>query len=129
MLFPINFAQFISQLMHSISLGALFCFLYHCSLQKRYANRPIIEFEIAAQEQMKVTELRLAKLFSAKPIAASTDTAVGAKKAEGTSPFIKHHDCYKRKFYETQMMKLIEVQISDIGTILIWLNLFLSLYN
>ncbi|CAN1299473.1 Uric acid degradation bifunctional protein TTL [Linum perenne] len=33
-------------------------------LKKRYENRPIVEFEIAAQEQMKVTELRLAKLFS-----------------------------------------------------------------
>ncbi|KAF8379104.1 hypothetical protein HHK36_028533 [Tetracentron sinense] len=35
-------------------------------LKKRYPNRPIVEFEIAAQEQMKVTELRLAKLFSTK---------------------------------------------------------------
>ncbi|XP_044492524.1 uric acid degradation bifunctional protein TTL isoform X2 [Mangifera indica] len=51
-------------------------------LKRRYSNRPIIEFEIAAQEQMKITELRLAKLFSAKPIVASTDTAHGAKKAE-----------------------------------------------
>ncbi|KAJ6686997.1 2-OXO-4-HYDROXY-4-CARBOXY-5-UREIDOIMIDAZOLINE DECARBOXYLASE-RELATED [Salix purpurea] len=30
-------------------------------LKKRYPNRPIVEFEIAAQEQMKVTELRLVK--------------------------------------------------------------------
>lgn len=43
---------------------------------------------------MKITELRLAKLFSAKPIVASTDTAHGAKKAEGTSPYIKHDDLY-----------------------------------
>ncbi|KAL8171647.1 hypothetical protein V2J09_023451 [Rumex salicifolius] len=35
-------------------------------LKRRYSNRPIIEFENAAQEQMKITELRLAKLFSAK---------------------------------------------------------------
>ncbi|XP_022974962.1 uric acid degradation bifunctional protein TTL-like, partial [Cucurbita maxima] len=35
-------------------------------LKKRYSNRPIVEFEIAAQEQMKITELRLAKLFSTK---------------------------------------------------------------
>lgn len=41
-------------------------------LKKRYLNRPIIEFEIGAQEQMKVTELRLGKLFSTKTKAAST---------------------------------------------------------
>ncbi|XP_077237000.1 transthyretin-like protein isoform X2 [Tasmannia lanceolata] len=35
-------------------------------LKKRYPNRPIVELEIAAHEQMKVTELRLAKLFAAK---------------------------------------------------------------
>nr|AKF43377.1 transthyretin-like S-allantoin synthase protein [California macrophylla] len=40
-------------------------------LKKRYPNRPIIEFEIAADEQMKVTELRLAKLFATKAEAAS----------------------------------------------------------
>ncbi|KAG2672001.1 hypothetical protein I3760_13G017800 [Carya illinoinensis] len=52
-------------------------------LKNRYPNRPIIEFEIAAQEQMKITELRLAKLFSSK----AKDTidqypAVVAKKVE-----------------------------------------------
>ncbi|KAL5795169.1 hypothetical protein ACOSP7_003763 [Xanthoceras sorbifolium] len=41
-------------------------------LKKRYPNRPIVELEIAAQEQMKITELRLAKLFSTKAKAAST---------------------------------------------------------
>ncbi|KAI9181205.1 hypothetical protein LWI28_012496 [Acer negundo] len=54
-------------------------------LKKRYPNRPIVEFEIAAQEQMKVTELRLEKLFSAKPKAALTGykhPAVVAKKVE-----------------------------------------------
>lgn len=43
-----------------------------CLLQKRYPNRPIVEFEIAAQEQMKITELRLAKLFSTKQNTSST---------------------------------------------------------
>ncbi|KAL7593866.1 uric acid degradation bifunctional protein TTL isoform X1 [Lactuca sativa] len=33
-------------------------------LKRRFSNRPIVEFEIAAQEQMKITELRLQKLFS-----------------------------------------------------------------
>ncbi|XXG77937.1 hypothetical protein AAC387_Pa08g1986 [Persea americana] len=35
-------------------------------LKKRYPNKPIVELEIAAGEQMKITELRLAKLFIAK---------------------------------------------------------------
>ncbi|MBA0603769.1 hypothetical protein Gorai_002015, partial [Gossypium raimondii] len=41
-------------------------------LKKRYSNRPIHELEIASQEQMKITELRLRKLFSAKAKADST---------------------------------------------------------
>lgn len=40
-------------------------------LKRRYSNRPIVELEIAAQEQMKITELRLAKLVSAKSNAAA----------------------------------------------------------
>lgn len=59
----------------------LFCFV-----QKRYQNRPIVEFEIAAQEQMKITELRLGKLFLTKSIAASTGNqypTVSATKVEG----------------------------------------------
>ncbi|CAL0324385.1 unnamed protein product [Lupinus luteus] len=54
-------------------------------LKKRYTNRPIVEFEIAAQEQMKITELRLAKLFSSKeniPSTTDKDSIVVAKKAE-----------------------------------------------
>lgn len=44
-------------------------------LKRRYANKPIVEFEIAAQEQMKITELRLAKLFTSKKnISSTTDT-------------------------------------------------------
>ncbi|XP_074272786.1 uric acid degradation bifunctional protein TTL isoform X2 [Silene latifolia] len=53
-------------------------------LKRRYSNRPIIEFEIAAQEQMKITELRLAKLFSAQ---SSTTVA-----AEPTSAVAKAGD-------------------------------------
>ncbi|KAL3651410.1 hypothetical protein CASFOL_004412 [Castilleja foliolosa] len=34
-------------------------------MKRRYQNRPIVELELAAQEQMKITELRLTKLFSA----------------------------------------------------------------
>ncbi|KAL6513512.1 hypothetical protein OROGR_020998 [Orobanche gracilis] len=44
-------------------------------MKQRYENRPIVEFEIAAEEQMKITELRLSKLFSAnmKTTLATTD--------------------------------------------------------
>ncbi|KAM4072461.1 hypothetical protein ACJW30_11G135100 [Castanea mollissima] len=54
-------------------------------LKNRYPNRPIVEFEIAAQEQMKVTELRLKKLFTSKAKVSSTSDqypAVFAKKVE-----------------------------------------------
>nr|AKF43401.1 transthyretin-like S-allantoin synthase protein [Pelargonium tetragonum] len=60
-------------------------------LKKRYSNRLIIEFEIAAQEQMKITELRLAKLFSTKAEAASThdqQPMALAKKAEDCTSII-----------------------------------------
>ncbi|WVZ57169.1 hypothetical protein U9M48_007588 [Paspalum notatum var. saurae] len=43
-------------------------------LKRRYTNRPIIELEAAAQEELKITELRLAKLFSAEPAVPSTTT-------------------------------------------------------
>ncbi|KAI5423068.1 uric acid degradation bifunctional protein TTL isoform X1 [Lathyrus oleraceus] len=54
-------------------------------LKKRYTNRPIVEFEIAAQEQMKITELRLSKLFTSKGnIISTTDknSTLATKKAE-----------------------------------------------
>ncbi|KAF3447589.1 hypothetical protein FNV43_RR12776 [Rhamnella rubrinervis] len=52
-------------------------------LKKRFPNRPIVEFEVAAQEQMKITELRLAKLFSSKAKEFSTGNQYPvAKKAE-----------------------------------------------
>ncbi|XP_042046565.1 uric acid degradation bifunctional protein TTL-like [Salvia splendens] len=41
-------------------------------IKKRYLNRPIIEFELAAKEQMKITELRISKLFTANATSAST---------------------------------------------------------
>lgn len=53
-------------------------------LKIRYQNRPIIEFEIAAQEQMKITELRLSKLFSDK-----ADTATAIKPLSTTSSATK----------------------------------------
>ncbi|XP_010691956.1 uric acid degradation bifunctional protein TTL isoform X3 [Beta vulgaris subsp. vulgaris] len=55
-------------------------------LKRRYPNRPVIEFETAAQEQMKITELRLAKLFSAN---SSTAAAIGDQPA---SVAMKAHD-------------------------------------
>ncbi|KAL6878424.1 hypothetical protein ACP4OV_012594 [Aristida adscensionis] len=43
-------------------------------LKRRYTNRPIVELENAAQEELKITELRLAKLFSSEPTAPPTKT-------------------------------------------------------
>ncbi|XP_031405992.1 uric acid degradation bifunctional protein TTL isoform X2 [Punica granatum] len=63
-------------------------------LKKRYQNRPIVEFQIAAEEQMKVTELRLAKLFSEKDRVASAgdqDLARVAKKSEDRVSIISGH--------------------------------------
>jgi hypothetical protein len=47
---------------------------YHAPsvFQRRYANRPIVELEGAAQEELKITELRLAKLFSSEAAAPTT---------------------------------------------------------
>ncbi|KAL5724346.1 hypothetical protein ACHQM5_007618 [Ranunculus cassubicifolius] len=54
-------------------------------LKRRYSNRPIVEFEIAAQEQMKITEIRLTKLFALKstiiPTITKDDTSNLATKA------------------------------------------------
>ncbi|CAN4110527.1 unnamed protein product [Withania somnifera] len=64
-------------------------------LKIRYQNRPIIEFEIAAQEQMKITELRLSKLFSettdAAPAMKPLSTANIATKAEDRVNIIGAH--------------------------------------
>ncbi|XP_061359117.1 uric acid degradation bifunctional protein TTL isoform X2 [Gastrolobium bilobum] len=63
-------------------------------LKRRYTNRPIVEFEIAAQEQMKITELRLAKLFSSREnISSTTDkySTTVAKKAEDRISIIGGH--------------------------------------
>ncbi|GAB4862038.1 hypothetical protein Ancab_037292 [Ancistrocladus abbreviatus] len=52
-------------------------------LKRRYSNRPIVEFEIAAQELMKITELRLAQLLAAKlDASATTDQSPGTASAK-----------------------------------------------
>ncbi|KAL1802465.1 hypothetical protein ACET3Z_031112 [Daucus carota] len=64
-------------------------------LKRRYSNRPFVEFEIAAQEQMKITELRLNKLFSAAEKAPTTktpfSTAGALTKAEDRVSIIGSH--------------------------------------
>ncbi|XP_038995246.1 uric acid degradation bifunctional protein TTL-like isoform X2 [Hibiscus syriacus] len=63
-------------------------------LKNRYSNRPILELEIASQEQMKVTELRLRKLFSTKmkaDSARSRYSSVVASKAEKRVGIIGQH--------------------------------------
>ncbi|KAE8787572.1 uric acid degradation bifunctional protein TTL [Hordeum vulgare] len=41
-------------------------------LKRRYANRPVVELEAAAEEELKITELRLAKLFASETAAPPT---------------------------------------------------------
>ncbi|XP_057515066.1 uric acid degradation bifunctional protein TTL isoform X2 [Amaranthus tricolor] len=62
-------------------------------LKKRYLNRPIVELEIAAQEQMKITELRLAKLFSTKlsTATATEHQSVSVAKANDRLSMISAH--------------------------------------
>ncbi|KAL3615447.1 hypothetical protein CASFOL_041108 [Castilleja foliolosa] len=56
-------------------------------LKLRYQNRTIVEFELAAREQMKITELRLTKLFSADgPTTKTPHTAYAATKDGGFLP-------------------------------------------
>ncbi|CAL4914721.1 unnamed protein product [Urochloa decumbens] len=57
-------------------------------LKRRYVNRPIVELEAAAQEELKITELRLAKLFSSEPTVPSTTNKgpnIQSDKASGSS--------------------------------------------
>ncbi|KAK3147047.1 hypothetical protein QOZ80_3BG0277380 [Eleusine coracana subsp. coracana] len=51
-------------------------------LKRRYVNRPIIELEVAAHEELKITELRLAKLFSSEPMVPSPRTEGPAIKSD-----------------------------------------------
>ncbi|XP_020575160.1 uric acid degradation bifunctional protein TTL isoform X3 [Phalaenopsis equestris] len=65
-------------------------------LKRRFINRPIVELEIAAEEEMKIIELRLKKLFDSKLRTSSLQTAqVSASKHEGqthrTRPPITTH--------------------------------------
>lgn len=43
-------------------------------LKRRYANRPIVELEAAAHEELKITKLRLANFFSSEATAPHTST-------------------------------------------------------
>nr|AKF43403.1 transthyretin-like S-allantoin synthase protein [Pelargonium x hortorum] len=63
-------------------------------VKKRYPNRPIVEFEIAAEEQMKIIELRLAKLFSSKErsaLSGDQNSAIITKKVEDRVSIIRAH--------------------------------------
>ncbi|KAH9602128.1 hypothetical protein KSS87_016585, partial [Heliosperma pusillum] len=88
-------------------------------LKRRYSNRPITEFEIAAQEQMKITQLRLAKLFSAQSsttVAAETTSAVAQAGEKGWQ--------LEREFFvdnlrkPTQNCRSLEFQPLDLAEIL-----------
>ncbi|CAD6211411.1 unnamed protein product [Miscanthus lutarioriparius] len=57
-------------------------------LKRRYTNRPIVELEAAAQEELKITELRLAKLFSSEPTVPSTTTEGPATQSDKAAAWI-----------------------------------------
>ncbi|XP_023645067.1 uric acid degradation bifunctional protein TTL isoform X2 [Capsella rubella] len=61
------------------------------ALKGRYANRPIVELENAAKEQMKITELRMAKLFSDKGSPISTIPQAEVKAPKRSRPPITTH--------------------------------------
>ncbi|KAL6557389.1 hypothetical protein OROMI_017739 [Orobanche minor] len=60
-------------------------------MKQRYENRPIVEFEIAAEEQMKITELRLSKLFSANMKTTLVTTDAVTKSGEDRVSIIRGH--------------------------------------
>ncbi|XP_039135396.1 uric acid degradation bifunctional protein TTL isoform X1 [Dioscorea cayenensis subsp. rotundata] len=64
-------------------------------LKKRYSNRLIVELEIAAQEEMKITELRMAKLFESKaravPATSTRQSVDPVKKSEDRLGIIGAH--------------------------------------
>jgi hypothetical protein len=65
--------------------------------QRRYTNRPIVELEAAAQEELKITELRLAKLFSSEPTVPSTEgPATQSDKAAGINSTLSVCRLYKK---------------------------------
>lgn len=47
-----------------------------CFNQKRYPNRPIVELETAAHEEMKITELRIQRLFATTEVAVPSVASV-----------------------------------------------------
>ncbi|KAL7083679.1 hypothetical protein ACP275_14G177700 [Erythranthe tilingii] len=70
-------------------------------MKKRYHNRPIVEFELAAQEQMKITELRLSKLFSVNTKTANTAdmvTKAGGCLSNWFFPFLVWSFCWSLFF-------------------------------
>jgi hypothetical protein len=97
-----------------VILSCSFCF------QRRYANRPIVELEGAAQEELKITELRLAKLFSAETAAATT-SAEGhisqQDKAAGIDQFYLLTQCVVKNllFFSTYMCLLVIYHVVQIN--------------
>jgi hypothetical protein len=86
--------------------------------QRRYTNRPIVELENAAQEELKITELRLAKLFSSEPTVPShttesptiqSDKAAGINSILSVYRFFTLHVC-KFVVYILHLYSCSEVQ-------------------
>lgn len=110
-------------------------------MQKRYSNRPIVEFEVAAEEQMKITELRLGKLFLEKAKAHSTrqhNPAVAGKKTEGNDLLLAGRNMYYLKqatvgvsmdIWTKECFMILEILICCFGwTKLIYLNMPSNLF-
>ncbi|KAK6143061.1 hypothetical protein DH2020_023409 [Rehmannia glutinosa] len=92
-------------------------------LKRRYQNRPIVEFKLAAEEQMKITELRLSKLFPANTTDISTTKIPHAtdvtKAGENLYAIIHLHQCPCKFSYGFLLLLPSDLQTSPNLTALI----------
>lgn len=86
----------------------MFSHMFFCSSpflwQRRFQNRPIVEFDLAGKEQMKIAELRMAKLFPASAVSGSTTkapspstdvvTKAGGSVSDWLFPFLMFSFCW-----------------------------------
>ncbi|XP_073025012.1 uric acid degradation bifunctional protein TTL-like isoform X1 [Primulina eburnea] len=79
-------------------------------MKRRCQNRPIVELELAAKEQMKITELRLSKLFSANATTASTtNTQYGSDVTKAREDRVSHISGHFVAVKETPAEKSAEI--------------------
>ncbi|KAL0904879.1 hypothetical protein M5K25_027038 [Dendrobium thyrsiflorum] len=76
-------------------------------LKRRFVNRPIVELETAAEEEMKIIELRLKKLFDSKLRTSSSQTAqVSAGKHEEKPTVTAGHSSRTRPPITTHVLDI-----------------------